>query len=152
MVKLTRSIDFSSSLRCARADLPAEENERIFGPAHRTHGHNYRLEVTLRGEVDPVTGMVFDLGDLKEILEREIMERFDHRDLNADGPWFEKDPPTPENFVRVIRDLLVEALPTGMLDRVVLHQDADLSVELHESPVELHEAPVEGHEASGGRA
>lgn len=134
MVKLTRSIDFSASLRCARPDLSDAENERLYGPAARTHGHNYRLEVTLRGPVDPRTGMVFDLGDLKAILEREIMERFDHRDLNADTPWFEKDPPTPENLVRVIRGLLAEALPEGLLDRVVLHQDADLSVEWTEAP------------------
>jgi len=134
LVNLTRSIDFSSSLRCRRADLSDAENARLFGPAARTHGHNYRLEVTLRGEVDPRTGMVFDLARLKEVLEREVMGRFDHRDLNADTPWFEKDPPTPENLVRVIRDLLAEALPQGLLHRVVLHQDADLSVEWTADP------------------
>ena len=133
-MRLTRSIDFSASLRYRHGDLSDAENQRRFGPAARTHGHNYRLEVTLRGEVDPATGMVFDLSDLKEILEREIMARFDHRDLNADTPYFEKDPPTPEKFVSVIRALLLDALPTGMLDRVVLHQDADLSVTIHEAP------------------
>ena len=132
LVRLTRSIDFSASLRYHRADLPEAENARLFGPAARTHGHNYRLEVTLRGEVDPATGMVFDLADLKAILEREIMARFDHRDLNADTPYFEKVPPTPENLAGVIRGLLVEALPPGLLDRVTLHQDADLSVEIVE--------------------
>jgi 6-pyruvoyltetrahydropterin/6-carboxytetrahydropterin synthase len=134
LVRLTRSIDFSTSLRYRHGDLSPRENERLFGPAARTHGHNYRLEVTLRGPVDPTTGMVFDLGDLKEILEREVMARFDHHDLNADTPYFEKLPPTPENFVLVIRGLLLEALPSGMLDRVVLHQDADLSVEIVEDP------------------
>ena len=134
MVRLTRSIDFSTSLRYRNGDLSDAENERLFGPAARTHGHNYHLEVTLRGEVDPTTGMVFDLKDLKDILEREIMTRFDHRDLNADTPYFEKAPPTPENFVLVIRGILVEALPAGMLDRVTLHQDADLSVETVEPP------------------
>ena len=134
MVKLTRSLDFSSSLRYRHGDLSDEENARRFGPAARTHGHNYRLEVTLRGEVDPETGMVFDLSDLKEILEREVMARFDHRDLNADTPFFAKDPPTPENFAAVIRGLLLEALPAGLLDRIVLHQDADLSVEIVEEP------------------
>ncbi len=128
-VRLTRSIDFSSSLRCVRADLSAEENERLFGATARTHGHNYHLEVTLRGPVDPVTGMVFDLSDRNELLEREIMARFDHRDLNADTPYFEKDPPTPENFVGVIRGILLDALPAGMLDRIVLDVEADLSVE-----------------------
>lgn len=134
MIRLTRAIDFSASLRYSQGDRSAAENQRLFGPASRTHGHNYRLEVTLGGEVDPATGMVFDLGDLKEILEREVMERFDHRDLNADTPYFEKDPPTPENFVGVIRALLLDALPGGLLQRIVLHQDADLSVEIVEDP------------------
>ncbi len=131
-MRLTRSIDFSASLRYRHGDLDEQENARRFGPAARTHGHNYHLEVTLRGEVDPTTGMVFDLSDLKGILEREIMARFDHRDLNADTPYFEKIPPTPENFAGVIRAILLEALPAGMLDRTTLHQDADLSVEIVE--------------------
>jgi len=134
MVRLTRSIDFSASLRCRRPDLSDAENERLYGPASRLHGHNYHLEVTLRGEVDPTTGMVFDLSELKEILERQVMARFDHRDLNADTPWFEKDAPTPENLARVIRTLLIEALPAGLLDRVTLRQDADTTVEIVEDP------------------
>jgi 6-pyruvoyl-tetrahydropterin synthase len=60
------------------------------------------------------------------------MGRFDHRDLNDDTPFFEKLPPTPENLVRVIREILVEALPAGLLDRVRLAQDADLWVDLVE--------------------
>jgi len=134
MVRLTRSIDFSASLRYRQGDRTPAENEQLYGPAARTHGHNYRLEVTLRGEVDPATGMVFDLADLREILEREVMGRFDHRDLNADTPYFEKDAPTPENFASVIRALLLDALPAGLLDRVTLHQDADLTVEITEGP------------------
>jgi 6-pyruvoyltetrahydropterin/6-carboxytetrahydropterin synthase len=134
MVRLTRSIEFSTSLRCRRGDLSDAENERLYGPAARTHGHNYRLDVTLRGEVDSATGMVFDLAELKQILEREVMARFDHHDLNADTPYFEKDAPTPENFAGVIRALLLEALPPGLLDRVALHQDADTTVEIVEDP------------------
>jgi len=86
--------------------------------------------VTLAGEPDPVTGMVMDLKDLQEILDREVMERFDHRDLNADTPYFEKEPPTPENLARVIHRLLLAALPPGLLDRVRLYEDADTWVEL----------------------
>jgi len=134
MVRLTRSIDFSASLQYRQGDLSDADNRRLFGAESRPHGHNYRLEVTLRGELDPATGMVFDLRELKQILEREVMARFDHRDLNADTPYFEKDPPTPENLAGVIRGLLLDALPTGMLDRVVLHQDQDLFVEIVEDP------------------
>jgi 6-pyruvoyltetrahydropterin/6-carboxytetrahydropterin synthase len=90
------------------------------------------LEVTLRGEPDPLTGMVMDLKELQQILDDEIMARFDHRDLNADTPYFEKDPPTPENLAGVIRQILLAALPDGMLDRIRLQEDADLWVDLIE--------------------
>ena len=132
MVRLTRAIEFSSSLRYARPGLSAEENARLFGRGASQHGHNYRLEVTLRGEPDPVTGMVIDLKHLQELLEREIMARFDHRDLNRDTDFFEKDPPTPENLGRVIERLLLAALPAGCLDRIRLQQDEDLWVDLIE--------------------
>lgn len=130
LVRLTRAIDFSTSLRYRHPDLSESENRARYGRKASQHGHNYRLEVTLRGEPDPLTGMVIDLKDLQALLEREIMERFDHRDLNRDTPFFEKLPPTPEHFVQVIHQLLAEALPPGLLDRVRLQEDPDTWVEL----------------------
>lgn len=135
-VRLTRAIEFSASLRYWRSDLSPAENERLFGRATARHGHNYRLEVTLRGEPDPVTGMVLDLKQLQEILDAEIMARFDHRDLIADTPYFEKEVPTPENLARVIHRLLLAALPEGMLDRIRLEQSADLWVDVVEPEAE----------------
>jgi 6-pyruvoyltetrahydropterin/6-carboxytetrahydropterin synthase len=134
MVRLTRAIEFSTSLRCVHPELPAAENERLYGPAARQHGHNYRLEVTLRGEPDPRTGMVMDLKELQEVLEREIMRRFDHRDLNRDTPYFEKVAPTHENFARVIERLLLAALPAGSLDRIRLQPELDTWVEIARAP------------------
>ena len=124
-VRITRAIEFSSSLRLARPDLSEEENRRLYGRRAGRHGHNYRLEVSLVGEPDPETGMVVDLKDVKELLEREVMERFDHRDLNDDTELFEKRPPTPENVAAVLFELLDAALPTGVLDRVRLYAGAD---------------------------
>ncbi len=132
MVELTRAIEFCTSLRLARPDLSDDENRELFGRRAEQHGHNYRLEVTLRGEPDPLNGMVMDLKDLQVILDREVMARFDHRDLNADTPYFDKVPPTPENLALVIHRLLLAALPHGMLDRVRLQQDARLWVEVVE--------------------
>ncbi len=132
-VRLTRAIDFSTSLRYWNPELSEAENRRLFGRKAEQHGHNYRLEVTLRGELDPVTGMVIDLKDLQEVLDREIMARFDHRDLNRDTPYFEKQPPTPENFGVLIQRLLAVALPPGLLDRVRLQEDPDTWVELVET-------------------
>ena len=128
-VRVTRAIDFSSSLRYRRAELSEAENQALFGSAARQHGHNYRLEVTLEGEPDPVTGMVIDLKDLKQVLEREIMARFDHRDLNRDTPYFEKAPPTPENFATLIFALLHEAIGERLFG-VRLRQDEDLWVDV----------------------
>ena len=132
MIRITRAVEFSASLRYARSDLSDEGNAELFGSRARQHGHNYRLEVTLRGEPDPITGMILDLKELQQILDDEIMTRFDHRDLNADTPYFEKDPPTPENLARVIQQILRAALPDGMLDRIRLQEDADLWVDLVE--------------------
>ena len=131
-MRVTRAIEFSSSLRYWRSDLSEDENREVFGRRASQHGHNYRLEVTLRGEPDPVTGMVINLSELKDVLEAEIMARFDHRDLNADTPFFEKIPPTPENFANVIAGILRDALPAGMLDRIRLHRDADTFVDVLE--------------------
>lgn len=128
-VRLTRAIDFSSSLRYRNPELSDEENDARFGPSARQHGHNYRLEVTVEGIPDPATGMVIDLKDLKQVLEREIMARFDHRDLNRDTSWFEKHPPTPEHVALVIHGLLRESLGE-LLHGVRLRQDDDLWVEV----------------------
>jgi 6-pyruvoyltetrahydropterin/6-carboxytetrahydropterin synthase len=129
MVRLTRSIDFSTSLRYWRRDWSEERNRDRFGAQAQRHGHNYRLEVSVAGEPDPVTGMVIDLKELKELLQREIMTRFDHRDLNDDTPYFEKSPPTPENFATVIFEILSESLPE-LLVGVRLRQDEDLWVDV----------------------
>jgi 6-pyruvoyltetrahydropterin/6-carboxytetrahydropterin synthase len=136
LVRLTRAIEFSASLRCARPDLSDSENRALFGASASQHGHNFRLEVTLRGEPDALTGMVIDLKEVQDVLDREIMARFDHRDLNCDTPYFEKSPPTPENVALVIAGLLRQALPAGSLDRIRLQPDEDTWVELLEEPLE----------------
>jgi 6-pyruvoyltetrahydropterin/6-carboxytetrahydropterin synthase len=126
---MTRAVDFSTSLRYWRPDLTEAENRALFGRFASQHGHNYRLEVTVQGEPDPATGMVMDLNDLKAVIEREISARFDHRDLNRDTPFFEKFPPTPEHFARVIHGLLRAALG-DRLHGVRLRQDEDLWVDV----------------------
>lgn len=126
---MTRAVDFSTSLRYWRPDLSEAENRALFGRSASQHGHNYRLEVTVQGEPDPATGMVMDLNDLKAVIAREISARFDHHDLNRDTPFFEKVPPTPEHFARVIHELLRAALG-DRLHGVRLRQDEDLWVDV----------------------
>jgi len=95
-----------------------------------TSGHNYELEVTVSGRIDPETGMVIDLKDLKELMEREVEARFDHRSLSDDTPYFRDRPPTPETFAALIFSLLDAALPKGSLHRIRLSPTAQLSVEV----------------------
>jgi 6-pyruvoyltetrahydropterin/6-carboxytetrahydropterin synthase len=128
MVYLTRKIEFAASHLYDNPALSAEENRRIFGKCNNPHGHghNYTLEVTVAGEPDPVTGMVLDLKELKEILEREIMQRMDHRFLNYEVAELKGQIPTCENVARVIWNLLEPRIPRGRLHRVRLYESADL--------------------------
>ena len=133
MLRITRAIEFAASLRLELPGLAEEENAKLFGTRARRHGHNYRLEVSLAGEPDARTGMLVDLKDVKDVLEREVMARFDHRDLNDDTPFFEKTPPTPEHLARVLFELLDRAFPGGPLDRVRLFEGPDLWVDVARS-------------------
>ena len=81
LLYVTRKFTFSAAHRYWRDEWSAEENARVFGPLTVTHGHNYVLDVTLRGSVDPLTGMVVDLGELKRVVGDAILARFDHADL-----------------------------------------------------------------------
>ena len=128
MVHLTRKIEFCASHLYHNPNLSAEENRRIFGKCNNPHGHghNYTLEVTVAGEPDPVTGMVLDLKELKQILEREVIERLDHRHLNYEVPELQGQIPTCENLARVIWQLLEPRIRQGKLYRVRLHESPDL--------------------------
>jgi 6-pyruvoyltetrahydropterin/6-carboxytetrahydropterin synthase len=128
MVYLTRKIEFAASHRYHNPALSEEENRRVFGKCNNPHGHghNYTLEVTVAGEPNPVTGMVLDLKDLKEILEREIMQRMDHRHLNYEVPELRDLIPTCENIALVIWNLLEPKIKQGHLHRVRLYESADL--------------------------
>jgi 6-pyruvoyltetrahydropterin/6-carboxytetrahydropterin synthase len=101
---ITRKIEFSASHICRNPLLSEEENRELFGAAANPHGHghNYVVEVSLRGEPDPITGMVLDLKELKEILEHEIVGPYDHRFLNYEVPPFDRVVPTTENVARDI--------------------------------------------------
>jgi len=130
VLRVTRSIHFSTSLRLWLDDLSEQENRKRFGRGADRHGHNYRLEITVEGEPDEETGMVINLSQIKEVAEREIMARFDHKDLNLDTDYFVEVPPTPENFASLIFSLLDAALPAGLLNRIRLHESPDLYVDV----------------------
>lgn len=97
---ITRRVEFSASHVCSQAALSPAENRAIYGDDANPngHGHNYVVEVSLQGEPDPVTGMVVDLKEVKDVLTREIVEPMDHRHLNHEVPPFDTVVPTTENL------------------------------------------------------
>ena len=129
MVYATRKFTFSAGHRYWRPEWSAEENARAFGSLTVAHGHNYVLEVTVRGAVDPATGMVMDLGELKRLVGDLVVSRFDHADLNRDAVFASGAIPTTENLVRAIWDLLVPKLGGERLHRLRLWEDPTFYVE-----------------------
>lgn len=132
VVRATRRLHFSAAHRLFRADWPEERNREVFGScAHPNwHGHNYELEVTVEGEVDPETGYVMDLKLLRDMVETKVIDDLDHRNLNLDVPWLEGVNPTTENVVVAIWERLVSRLPEGVsLARLVLWETSRNFVE-----------------------
>lgn len=129
-LSLTRRYRFAASHRLHQSNFTASENQRIYGKCSNPygHGHNYSLEVTISGAVDPATGMVANLGDLDPFVEREVVEAFDHKYLNEEVPEFSKEVPTAENICREIYRRLKE-FPTAHLERVRLEETSKNSFE-----------------------
>lgn len=107
-MKVCRRVNFNAAHRLFRKDWSDEKNDSVFGKCNNPnfHGHNYILEVWIDGEIDHETGYVIDLKILKNIINTEIVERFDHRNLNLDCPEFENLIPTAENIISVCWNLL----------------------------------------------
>ena len=134
---LTLSTHFSAAHRLALTHLSYEENCEIYGKCARPHGHghNYHLEVTVTGDIDPRTGMIADLSKLQHIIKSQVVEPFDHTFLNKDIPYFAEVVPTAENIAVHIRDLLQAPLAvTGArLHKVKLIESPNNSAEVYGS-------------------
>lgn len=133
---LTRRVTFAAAHRYRVADWSDERNTATFGLCARPnyHGHSYVCDVTVTGDVDPVTGFVVDLGALDEILAREVRTRFDHSNINLDVPEFRDGGlmPTGENLARFIAERVQHGLAGGArvvrVVRVTVAEDSTLSV------------------------
>src|SRR5262245_41950023 len=99
LVQISRREEFSAAHRLHDPALSDEENRRLYGICNNDHGHNYELEVTVRGEVPARTGMVMHLTDLMRILRERVLPQVDHKHLNHDVPFLEGIIPTAENVV-----------------------------------------------------
>ncbi|MDP3000418.1 MAG: 6-carboxytetrahydropterin synthase [Bryobacterales bacterium] len=133
---ITRREEFSASHACLNPALAPEENRALYGEDSNPngHGHNYVVEVSIEGDPDPVSGMVFDLKRLKAVLHRQVIEPFDHRFLNREVAPFDRVVPTTENIAREIwRRLEPElAAEKARLHRVRLYETEDLYVDCFE--------------------
>lgn len=120
-VTVTRRVHFNAAHRLHNPDLSDDENRRIFGACNNLnfHGHNYELDVSVEGEVDSVTGFVADLGEVRRLVEAEVLARLDHRNLNLDVAELRGVNPTTENLVVAIWKMLEGRLPARLV-RLVL--------------------------------
>lgn len=121
-VVVTRRAHFNAAHRLFNPAWSDAENVRVFGPCANpnAHGHNYNLDVSVIGDVDPETGYVIDIKQLKDVIEAQVLSRFDHKHLNLDVADFKDLNPTAENIVMVCWRLLAPAIPKGRLHKLVL--------------------------------
>ena len=132
-VSIFRMSHFNAAHQLAIPSWSEQKNLDTFGKCANPnfHGHNYEVEVRVTGQVDPETGMLINLKELKELIEREVEERFDHKNLNLDCPEFVGRIPTVENICIVIHELL----------RPHIAPHLDLGIRLYETPRNFAEYP-----------
>lgn len=134
-VSLTCCAEFSASHVYRVPEWSEEENRRVFGKAANPqgHGHNYRVEVTLQGKINPRTGMVINIQDLKQHV-KEVLETVDHKNLNLEVPYFRWRLPTPEHLACYLFEALSARISSGAICRVRVHEDDSLSAECAKAP------------------
>ena len=133
MILLTRKADFAAAHFYWNPDWSEQQNRSVFGKCanRQGHGHNYTLEVTVKGETDPVSGFVVDLKQLKDIMEREVVSVYDHRHLNYEVPEFQHLQPTTENIALAIWQRLDGKVPNATLHRVRVYEAPDLFADVY---------------------
>ena len=133
-VLISKKFEFSASHRYWHQEWSAEKNNQVFGlcTSPHGHGHNYELHVTISGKIDPDTGMIINLSDLKKYVN-VVLAEFDHKYLNLDTPYFSGMIPTTENIARVLFDLIDKELKgKGDFDlyKLRLYERQDLYVDI----------------------
>ena len=133
MVYLTRRAEFSASHYYCVPDLSPEENQRLFGKCanQNGHGHNYTIELTVKGDVDVRSGFVLDVRELKSAMEREVLDALDHRFLNREVLEFAAQNPTTENIAIAVWQRVATSFETAQLHRVRVYETPDLFVDFY---------------------
>ncbi|NLO19786.1 MAG: 6-carboxytetrahydropterin synthase [Ignavibacteria bacterium] len=130
---ITKITNFSASHRVFNPELSDEENEKIFGKCSNKngHGHNYKLEVTVCGDINPLTGYAIDLKILKSLIEKEIIEKVDHKNLNTDLDFLKNQIPSIENLATAFWQILENKLPSGKLYKIKIFETDNSFVEYY---------------------
>ena len=125
-ITVSRKAHFNAAHRLHNKNWSNEKNQKVFGKCNyqNYHGHNYELIVSVTGKINPETGYVIDMGELKKIIKNEIEERLDHKNLNLDVPHFSNRIPSAENICIYIYDILKDNIDSQF----------KLSVRLYETP------------------
>lgn len=129
-VRITRRATFAAAHVLARPDWDPDRNDEVFGACVRDHGHNYVIEVTVAGPVDPATGMVINLKDIDRVLKQKFIQAVDHRHLNHDVGFLEGVIPTAENIALAAWHLLETEFRPGRLVRLRLVESENNSAEV----------------------
>lgn len=129
-VRITRRATFAAAHVLAREEWDAARNDEVFGACAREHGHNYVVEVTVAGSVDPATGMVMNLKDIDRVLKQKFIEAVDHRHLNRDVPFLHGVIPTAENVAVAAWECLEADLKPARLVRLRLIESENNSAEV----------------------
>ncbi len=124
MIYITRRLEFCASHRLFNPEFSDSKNEETFGLCNNPngHGHNYALEVTVAGEIDPDTGMVLDLKTLKKLINREIIDKVDHKNFNMDVDFMKGVIPTAENIAIKFWNILESKIENGALYELKLYE------------------------------
>ena len=125
-ITVSRKAHFNAAHRLHNKNWSDEKNQKVFGKCNyqNYHGHNYELIVSVTGKINPETGYVIDMGELKKIIKNEVEERLDHKNLNLDVPHFSNTIPSAENICIYIYDILKDNIDSQF----------KLSVRLYETP------------------
>jgi 6-pyruvoyltetrahydropterin/6-carboxytetrahydropterin synthase len=134
-ISVFRKEHFNAAHRLLVEEWSDQQNQEVFGKCNNPnfHGHNYEMIVKLTGYVDPVTGYLFDLGELSSLIKSEILDIFDHKNLNLDVSYFKSLNPTAENIAIVIYDIL----------RVKIDNKLELKIKLFETERNYVEYPAD---------
>ena len=139
MLYVTKRVEFSAAHRLFNPEYSEETNEEVYDKCNNYygHGHNYKLEVTIKGMPDPDIGYVIDLKKLKKLINDEIVSKVDHKHLNFDVEFLNGVIPTVENLAIIFWNILKTKLPTGELHRIRIYETENSFVDYFGEPVEL---------------